>query len=420
MHSTRATMTRRTFLKTSTAVAAGTAIGGVPALGPAQPKEIVIGWVATLTGPGATWGTKSLDGTKFAVDEFNRQGGVKALGGARLRLVTYDNETKVDLTRTLMEKLILEHRPVAVLGNIMSPATMVGTQVSERHQVPMVVVNSTMDEITERGLKYSFRVTGKAGDFYARSLGEFLSWAIEKTGKRPKMAAILALQGWERAVKTYEDWVRAAKIELHSKTMYAPAQDDFTVLLSKYKADGVEVVMGLNYPKDAVRIYQNAKTLDYNPMAFTGQPGGYNTPEFVNALKKDAEYAISVDRFPLDLTGVPKIREVNERFKARFGYDLEDSSANALGAVSAVVDALERAKSTDREAVREALAQTDLKIGDRLVVEPNGIKFNQAGDNVRLIAPVIQILQGQKRIVWPESIATSRLVWPVPKWNERA
>ena len=385
----------------------------------AQPKEIVIGWVATLTGAGATWGTKSLDGTKFAVDEFNRLGGVKALGGARLRLVTYDNETKVDLTRTLMEKLILEHQTVAVMGNIMSPATMVGTQVSEKHKVPHVVVNSTMDEITERGLKYTFRVTGKAGDFYARSLGEFLTWAIEKTGKRPKKVAILTLQGWERAAKTYEDWARAAKLELHSRTSYPLAQDDFTVLLSKYKADGVDLIMGLNYPKDAVRLYQNAKTLDFNPMAFTGQPGGYNTPEFVNALKKDAEYAISVDRFPLDLTRVPKIREVNDHFKARVGYDLEDSSADALGGVSAIVDALERAKSADREAVREALAQTDLKIGDRLVVEPDGIKFSQAGDNVRLLAPVIQIIEGQKRIVWPESIATSRVVFPVPRWNER-
>ncbi len=418
MHSKSGTMTRRTFLKTTAAVAAGTSIG-VPAVIPAQPKEIVIGWVATLTGAGATWGTKSLDGTKFAVEEFNRLGGVKALGGARLRLVTYDNETKVDLTRTLMEKLILEHRPVAVMGNIMSPATMVGTQVSEKHKVPHVVVNSTMDEITERGLKYTFRVTGKAGDFYARSLGEFLTWAIGKTGKRPKTVAILTLQGWERAAKTYEDWVRAAKLELHSRTSYPLAQDDFTVLLSKYKADGVDLIMGLNYPKDAVRLYQNAKTLDFNPMAFTGQPGGYNTPEFVNALRKDAEYAISVDRFPLDLTRVPKIREVNERFKARAGYDLEDSSADALGGVSAIVEALERAKSADREAVREALAQTDLKIGDRLVVEPDGIKFNQAGDNVRLLAPVIQIIEGQKRIVWPESIATSRVVFPVPKWNER-
>jgi len=76
-----------------------------------------------------------------------------------------------------------------------------------------------------------------------------------------------------------------------------------------------------------------------------------------------------------------------------------------------IANAVERAKTTDREVVREALAKTDIK--DHVL--PQGpIVFGPDGQNVNAQAAITQVLKGNIEVVWPAEYAQSEFVFPAP------
>jgi branched-chain amino acid transport system substrate-binding protein len=87
------------------------------------------------------------------------------------------------------------------------------------------------------------------------------------------------------------------------------------------------------------------------------------------------------------------------------------SAIFAYEAIYVIADAVERAKSTDREAVREALAKTDLK---NHVLPQGPIVFGSDGQNVNAQAAITQVLKGNIEVVWPAEYAQSEFVFPAP------
>src|SRR6187549_2301757 len=88
-------ITRRTGLK---GLAAGAATVAMPAIVSGQEQEIVIGAPNSLTGGIGEGGQRNVWGLQIAVDQINKAGGIKALGGAKLKLIvadtTSDNPTQ--------------------------------------------------------------------------------------------------------------------------------------------------------------------------------------------------------------------------------------------------------------------------------------------------------------------------------------
>ena len=56
----------------------------------AQAKEVKIAMLVPLSGPWARQGILEQMGARMAIDDINNAGGIKALGGAKLRLIEYD------------------------------------------------------------------------------------------------------------------------------------------------------------------------------------------------------------------------------------------------------------------------------------------------------------------------------------------
>src|SRR5687767_1179015 len=96
---------RRNFLA-ATSAAAGSGLLGIPMLGRAQQKEVVIGSVLPLTGPIAPIGATNRQGIEFAVNEINAAGGIKVLNGAKLRIIDGDHEGKPERAISETERLI--------------------------------------------------------------------------------------------------------------------------------------------------------------------------------------------------------------------------------------------------------------------------------------------------------------------------
>jgi branched-chain amino acid transport system substrate-binding protein len=115
----------------------------------------------------------------LAIDHINRDGGIKSLGGAKIRLIFGDDEAKPDVAMAEAERLIKSEKVDALLGAYTSSCSFPVTQVAEANRIPIIVPASAKDEITERGFKYTFRLVGKASKIGSEQIN-FLNWLSKK------------------------------------------------------------------------------------------------------------------------------------------------------------------------------------------------------------------------------------------------
>ena len=116
---------------------------------------------------------------------------------------------------------------------------------------------------------------------------------------------------------------------------------------------------------------------------------------------------------------MPKIKQVNEMFKRKSGLErMSDVAARDIQALLVLAEAINRAKSTEPQAVVKALSETNLT-QDQILMPWKGVKFDSTGENVLASFVMQQIIKGQYEIVWPDNMATAKPVWPAPKWDER-
>ena len=98
---------------------------------------------------------------------------------------------------------------------------------------------------------------------------------------------------------------------------------------------------------------RTAKKLDYTPKLLIAQNAGWTDPTFLKEMGQDAEGHITRAPFALDMAAKkPMIRQVNELFKKIGGRDISDAPARAFTGFITLADAINRAKSTDPEAIR--------------------------------------------------------------------
>jgi branched-chain amino acid transport system substrate-binding protein len=191
--------------------------------------------------------------------------------------------------------------------------------------------------------------------------------------------------------------------------------------VQRLKAANADVLLPSSYTSDTFLLLKTAKELDYNPKLIVAQNAGFTDPTFIKTLGKDAEGSITRSPFNSDLVKrIPLIGKVNEIFKKHSnGRELSDVPARAFTGMMTLLDAVNRAKSTDPEKIRAALAATNIA-ADQLIVPYKGVKFDAKGQN-ELVRPILmQVQKGQYCTIYPFELASCEVKSPTPTWAEKA
>jgi len=156
------------------------------------------------------------------------------------------------------------------------------------------------------------------------------------------------------------------------------------------------------------------------PFPLIGDPfAGHQSPDFLQAVGKDAEGYVSRAPFNIDhVQKKPNARYVNELFKKRAGRDLYDSPARAFTGYMTMVEAVDRAGSTSPEAIRKALRETNIP-PEQIIMPWGPIRFDDEGQNTGVKVIMIQLQGGTWSTVWPWEHATREVLYPIPRWAER-
>lgn len=176
---------RATVAGMGAAIAAAT----LPISASAQSKDIKVGFLLPLTGAFAEAGQLIKSAVDMAVEEINKAGGIKSIGG---RIVpVYGNSSSPDEANTETNRMISTEKVSAIVGAYSSGATISSTVIAERASIPYLVPNALADEITERGLKFVFKTVPHFSQFAIN--GAQMVKDLSAKAKRPVKTVSLSL-----------------------------------------------------------------------------------------------------------------------------------------------------------------------------------------------------------------------------------
>ena len=306
--------------------------------------------------------------------------------------------------------------------DIIAPVTAAASQAAERAGVPFVNAESSQPALTQRGLKYFFR-TSPTDETFSQLMFNFLKEFGTKSGHTFQSVSIFhedTAYGTDSA-KVQERLAKEAGIKVLEKIAYKAQTTSLTSEVQRLKAANADVLMPSSYTSDTFLLLRTAKELDYNPKLIVAQNAGFTDPTFLTTMGRDAEGAITRSPYNSDLEGrIPLLSKVNAMFKKHSnGRDLSDGPARAFTGFMTLLDALNRAGSTDPEKLRAALAATNIP-ADQLIVPYRGVRFDATGQNELVRAILMQVQKGKYCTIYPFELASCPVLFPTPSWAEKA
>ena len=408
-----------------------TVVVAAPTLGLAQPKEVVIGVLYPMTGPNAQPGIDNKPVIEIGADIANgvtdlpfpfyqKLKGMPGLKGAKIRLIFADHQGKPELGQSEAERLITQEKVHAIIGCWHSGVTATASQVAERYGIPFMNAESSSPGLTRRGLKWFFR-TSPHDEHFSQAMFDFYKDFEKKRNVKIKTIGLTydnTLFGADSG-KIEKELAKKSGFDVVLDLQYKERSTSLQSEVQRLKAANPDVWMPTSYQTDSILFVRTAKELDYNPKMIMAQDAGHVSPDFIQAVGKDAEGTMSRAPFNTDLIEKrPVAVALNALYSKKHGKDLYDFPGRSFTGFMTLLDAINRAGSTDPEAIRQALVATNIP-GDQLIMTWQGVKFDETGQNIYVKAIIMQLQGGKYYTVWPFDSATRDVIYPIPAWKDR-
>ena len=400
-------------------------------MGLAQPKEVVIGAIYPLTGSTAPAGDDLKSGAELAIEIINgtynfnlplaKTAGLPNLGGAKVRYIFADHQGNPEKSLSEAERLITDSKVAALQGTYQSSAAATASQAAERHGIPILIESCSSPTLHQRGLHWFFRISPH-DDIFSENFFIFL----KELEKKKKIKVDRVGVAWENTLYG-TDVANADKryAEKYGYSMvvnipYTAQSAELTSEVQRIKMAKPQVIFHGAYVSDALLFIKGYKEMNVNFEMIFGHGGGFVDSAFRKELGKDAEYISSWEVWATDLAKrKPMVNAINEMFQKRFGRSMNGHSARSFTGTLTLVDAINRAGSTDPEAIRNALLATNIP-GDQTIMPWKGIAFDpKTGQNIHASGIIVQVQDGVYKTIWPFDFASVDVVWPMPEWGKR-
>src|SRR5215469_7536292 len=346
-------------------------------------KEVKIAMLVPLSGPWARSGILEKFGAEMAIDDINNAGGIKSLGGAKLRLMEFDAQDTVEKSKDTAQRMIAQEPDlVGGFGCWLSSFTLAVTEVTERAELPWLTL-SYSDLITGRGYRYVFQ-TSPTADAQARQLLPAIMDLAEKaTGKRPKKVALLAdntAANISLLKEVREHTLKDLGLTAVYDQMYTPPIADATTLVQPIRSARPDfcIMLSSNVPDDKLMLDKFAEFgLAGGKLPLIGGGGHIGAPELLKVTGGDILQGLMAGLANWPGHDQDKLAE---RFVARtkepwFGHD----SVFAYVHVLIFKEALERTGVADKRKVAEAIRGLDMRDGPALFFPSHHLRFDDKG-----------------------------------------
>ena len=395
-------ITRRTI------IVAGSGALAAPAVLRAQPASVKIGMIHPVTGALAYGGQLCRTGGQVAIEDVNAEGGIKSMGGAKLEAVLGDAQSRPEIGASLVDQMN-EQGVAGFTGCFASAICLAATQAAAKYNLPFCIDSGIADSITTRGLKNTFRLFPNASGTTADALTALD--AINKKAGSPAKSAILVHEDSEfgtNTAKALAPKLEGIGIKVLEVIPHATPTRDFTNVVLRIKAAKPDLVIPTNYNNEYVLLARTIVQQKVELVAIYSVAGGGFNLRFAKEQPTVAENIIDFNHWLNPRA--PDAAAFRKKFDdkgATFGFEV----LFGYFAMRFLADAIQRAGSTDKEKVIDALATSTFH-SDILPYGPTKIVD---GQNQNAHAEALQIQGGDIKVVYPEQYSDAKVVYPRPK-----
>lgn len=325
------------------------AIGASVACAAIPSGPIKIGVVMPTTGPIAYDGRLTLNGIEMAVDEINNAGGVK---GNKIELLVEDSANVPATAVAAMEKLVGMQNVIAVIGDFGSSCTLAMMDVAQRTQTPLITPISLAPKITEMGNKWMFR----GCDNSSMIAKAFTKWAVDDK-KAKKWAYIAINTDYGRgSVDAFNEELKKHGGEAVFTEYFNQGETDYYPIVTKLKTAGADALCLFGETVDLSRVVAQLHEMGLGGKILIMDPtSGTFNEKFLELTKEKANGIVGASRFVASIP-TPAAKKFTEDYRGRYNIDPEKYAQAGYDCAKMIAQAIATADSTDREAVRSALA----------------------------------------------------------------
>lgn len=327
-----------------------TADGGVDS---ADGEPIRIGFTGVLSGPSAAAGEGLLEGLQLHIDRINEDGGL--LEGRPIELVIRDHETNPDTAVANIRELIENEDVVALIGESTTGPLLATASIANEAGVPWVVAGGTGTAATQQpDPNYIFRVS-LVDD-------EQTAFAIDEALARGERIALLTDtsglgQGGRTDLTAAMENVGVAPV---ADETFNVGDTDMTAQLSRIQSAGADVIIFWGVGPEAAQVRRGMESLGMDQPMLANW--GLGMPNYVELAGEIADGTLVIQAFSFYETQDAQAQQVLEDYESTFGttrMTFAQELVNAYDAMGLLADAIEKAGSTDRDAIREALLEAE-------------------------------------------------------------
>ena len=373
---------------------------------PKAPESIKVGVLASMTGFDASMGKPLIDGAQLAVQEVNAGGGVFVKEFNRkipLELVVLDMESAPDKAIARAEALNSQYKTPIAFGT-----TLINAAAATFEKNGMAVLCSAVTTVgmLQRGLKYYFVVNAMNKDYVNSLFGLFDSLPA---GQKPTKWAIFEETTASFVVEIARFLREDAPghgVTIVSNGKYKANEPDLTPLIREAQAAGAEVVFSAPNTADGITLLKQIREVGYKPKAIAELRGADDRSW--GQIGSLGDYVIGSLNF-FHTWKFPGVDKLNAAYKAKFGGDTFPEAGEGYACVQVIADVITRAGTLDRVKLRDTLSSTKnlMTVMGPVTFRPDGGRDNPPTANY-------QWQKGNQVLVYPQNLATGKLVYPYP------
>ncbi|MFE0752475.1 ABC transporter substrate-binding protein [Inquilinus sp. NPDC058860] len=388
-----------------------TAIAAIALSATVAHAEVRFGALYPFSGDLALLGDESARGLEIAVDEINAAGGVQGEKVVLVRGDAVDNNQAIGEAR----RLISREQVAAIFGTYSSARSIAASQVAELSGTPYFEMGAVADDVTGRGLQYLYRTNPTADDMAKMIVEMIVGKVAPGLGKKPgdlKIGVIFEDSNYGTSVAGHQKQYAAdAGLNIVAFQSYPASTVDMSSLVLDLKSRGADVVLQTSYQNDSVLFLRQASEAGYKPAAIIGGGGGYSlqpTADAVGHEVMDGVLDVDFTQYLVNTSYTPGLESFVEAYRKKYGgAPRSGHSLNNYAGAKAILEALNKAKGLEPEAILDAVKAIDVPEGATAV--GYGVKFGRNNQNERARMMGMQWQDGKLVTVYPDAAAVSQI-----------
>lgn len=374
--------------------------------GRAEASEIIIGAPNALTGGYAEASQRYAQGLQTAIAKINAEGGIAALGGARLRAIvadtSWDNPAQA---ASVTRRMLSEDKAVALVGCNVSAMTLSAQVEAERARVPLITA-SYADALVQRGMTYTFKLSMQSSVIFGIALKYAIEMIAARDGTPPKRLAVYtASDAASLAVgQAAKALAIEQKIAMVAQISYASGMTDPTPMISSALQSRPDVILTSSGTDDLILLTRALRGVGLK-VPIVGGGGAIATDSTGRSLGPAANGLIGVTDWNGDLP-IPGVAEIVDGYHTMFPKNPFPPASEQLGtgyvAGMIIRQALEKTGSSDPQKLRDFIAGNEFA-----VPMPGGkVAFDAHGLTRTAVPIMVGWKDAQLRTFWPKEFQT--------------